>query len=362
MFDHPDYDSHEKVLMVEDAESGLKAIIAVHSTALGAAAGGCRLWTYDSPGAALSDALRLSRGMSYKNAMANLPMGGGKAVILGSVPAEKRTAVMQAFGRAVDSLNGQYITAEDVGVSVSDMEIVATTTKHVGGLAAGAGKSGGDPSPYTARGVRVGIESAVHAKMGRRELAGLSVAVQGLGHVGMYLCEELYHLGANLIVADINPARVSEAQARFGAVGVSVDDILTQAVDIVAPCALGSTITEYAARYIRAGIVAGAANNQLATAEAGRILAERGILYAPDYVINAGGIIMVQGELSGDNDTAVVTAKVDAIGDRLDAIFKRAVSDNVITNEVADAMARDKLNAAWAKPSAMGEKRALSRT
>ena len=360
MFDHPDYDGHEKVMMVEDAESGLRAIIAVHSTALGAAAGGCRLWTYDTVNAALSDALRLSRGMSYKNAMANLPMGGGKAVILGPVPAEKRTGVMKAFGRAVDGLNGQYITAEDVGVSVADMDIVATVTKHVGGLSAGAGESGGDPSPYTARGVRVGIESAVRAKLNRRELAGLSVAVQGLGHVGMYLCEELFNLGANLVVADINPARVSEAQQRFGAVGVSVDDILTQPVDIVAPCALGATITEYAARYIRAGIVAGAANNQLATAEAGRLLAERGILYAPDYVINAGGIIMVHGELSGDNDTAVVTAKVDAIGDRLDAIFKRAARDNVITNEVADAMARDKLSAARTQVRAAGGVKALS--
>ncbi|MEI9905945.1 MAG: Glu/Leu/Phe/Val dehydrogenase family protein [Asticcacaulis sp.] len=192
----------------------------------------------------------------------------------------------------------RYITAEDVGVSVADMEIVRTQTKHVGGLAGGSGKSGGDPSPFTARGVRVGIEAAVRAQMGRHDLAGLKVAVQGLGHVGMYLCKELFDLGAHLAVADIDPAKVSEAQQRFGAVGVSTDDILTQKVDIVAPCALGSTVTEYAARYIQASIVAGAANNQLATPEAGRILGERGILYAPDYVINAGGIIMVQAELS----------------------------------------------------------------
>ncbi|MBW8880029.1 MAG: Glu/Leu/Phe/Val dehydrogenase, partial [Asticcacaulis sp.] len=269
MFDHPDFDGHEKVLFVEDAPSGLRAIIAVHSTALGAAAGGCRLWTYPSVSDALTDALRLSRGMSYKNAMANLPMGGGKAVILGPV-GDNREKMLEAFGRAVDSLNGQYITAEDVGVSVADMQVVSRQTKFVSGLAAtGAGTSGGDPSPFTARGVRVGIEAAVRARLDRPELAGLSVAVQGLGHVGMYLCEELHNLGANLVVADINPARVSEAQRRFGAVGVSVDDILTQAVDIVAPCALGGTITEYAARYIRAAIVAGAANNQLLTADAG---------------------------------------------------------------------------------------------
>jgi len=346
MFDHPDYDGHEKVLMVEDADSGLKAIIAVHSTALGVAAGGCRLWGYESGTAALSDALRLSRGMSYKNAMANLPMGGGKAVILGPVGPDHRTKVMQAFGRAVNSLNGQYITAEDVGVGVPDMEIIATQTKFVSGISAGAGKSGGDPSPYTARGVRVGIESAVRARLGRPELAGLKVAVQGLGHVGMYLCEELFNAGANLVVADINPARVAEAQSRFGALGVSVDDILTQDVDIVAPCALGATVTEYAARYIRATIVAGAANNQLATPEAGRILAERDVLYAPDYVINAGGIIMVNGEISGNNDSAVINAAVDAIGSRLDLIFAQAKSDNVITNEVADSMAKAKLSAA----------------
>lgn len=349
MFDHPDFDGHEKVMMVEDEASGLRAIIAVHSTALGAAAGGCRLWSYDNSAAALSDALRLSRGMSFKNAMANLPMGGGKAVILGPVAADRRVAVMQAFGRAVNSLNGQYITAEDVGVGVADMEIVATQTKFVSGLSAAAGKSGGDPSPYTARGVRVGIEAAVRAKLNRPEVAGLKVAVQGLGHVGMYLCEELYNLGANLVVADINPARVAEAQSRFGALGVSVDDILTQDVDVVAPCALGGTISEYAARYIRAAIVAGAANNQLATPEAGRLLAERGILYAPDYVINAGGIIMVNGEISGNNDKAVVTAAVDAIGPRLDEIFARSKSENVITNEVADAMAKAKLRAAKAR-------------
>ncbi|ESQ75015.1 Glu/Leu/Phe/Val dehydrogenase [Asticcacaulis sp. AC402] len=346
MFDHPDFDAHEKVLFVNDAATGLRAIIAVHSTALGAAAGGCRLWSYASDADAVTDALRLSRGMSYKNAMADLPMGGGKSVILGPVDSEKREAVLEAFGRAVDTLSGQYITAEDVGVSVADMQIVARTTKHVSGLSAAAGKSGGDPSPFTARGVRVGIESAVRAHLGRSELAGLSVAVQGLGHVGMYLCQELHEMGANLVVADINPARVSEAQMRFGAVGVSVDDILTQSVDVVAPCALGGTISEYVARYIRASVVAGAANNQLLTAEAGRILGERGVLYAPDYVINAGGIIMVQGEISGDNDADLIRARVDAIGPRLDAIFATAKSDNVITNEVADSMARVKLDAA----------------
>lgn len=346
MFDHPDYDAHEKVLMVEDAASGLKAIIAVHSTALGAAAGGCRLWAYDSGMSAFGDALRLSRGMSYKNAMANLPMGGGKAVILGPVPTEKREAVLEAFGRAVDSLDGQYITAEDVGVSVADMKIVARTTGYVSGLDAAVGKSGGDPSPFTARGVRVGIEAAVKARLGRSDLAGLKIAVQGLGHVGSYLCEELFNLGAKLVVADIHVDRVEEICDRFDAESVSVDDILLQPVDVVAPCALGGTISEDVAQRLQANIVAGAANNQLLTPRAGVILGQRGILYAPDYVTNAGGIIMVAGEISGHNDEAHILGQVDAIGPRLADIFAKAKSTNVITNVVADSMARDKIAAA----------------
>jgi len=346
MFDLPAYDGHEKVTMVEDAETGLKAIIAVHSTAMGPAAGGCRLWSYDSDNAALVDALRLSKGMSYKNAMADLPMGGGKAVICGPVAPENRVRLFEAFGRAVDGLGGQYITAEDVGVSVADMEIIATQTKYVSGLAGGEGKSGGDPSPFTARGVRVGIESAVKAAMGRDDLDGVTVAVQGLGHVGMYLCEELANRGARLVVADIHAGRVAEAQARFGATAVHPTDILTQDVDIVAPCALGGAITENVAGHISARIVAGAANNQLLTPEAGRILARRGILYAPDYVINAGGIIMVAGEISGNNAEAEVLAAVDRIGGRLDDIFARAQSGEALTFEIADLMAQSKIRAA----------------
>jgi len=352
MFDLPAYDGHEKVTMVEDAETGLKAIIAVHSTAMGSAAGGCRLCTYDSDQAALVDALRLSKGMSYKNAMADLPMGGGKAVICGPVAPENRVETFKAFGRAVDSLGGQYITAEDVGVSVADMEIIATQTKFVSGLTGGAGKSGGDPSPFTARGVRVGIESAVKAAMGRDDLDGVKVAVQGLGHVGMYLCEELATRGAKLVVADIHADRVNEAQGRFGATAVHVDDILMQEADVVAPCALGGAITEEVASHLRARIVAGAANNQLLTPEAGRILARHGVLYAPDYVINAGGIIMVSGEISGRNDEAEILAAVDRIGARLDDIFARAQKGEALTFEIADLMAQSKIRAARQKKAA----------
>ncbi len=346
MFDLPAYDGHEKVTMVEDAATGLKAIIAVHSTAMGPAAGGCRLWSYDSDSAALIDALRLSKGMSYKNAMADLPMGGGKAVICGPVTPENRTEVFKAFGRAVDSLGGQYITAEDVGVSVADMEIIATQTKYVSGISGSEGKSGGDPSPFTARGVRVGIQSAVKASLGRSDLDGVKVAVQGLGHVGMYLCEELARRGVKLIVADIHADRVEEAQTRFGATAVHVDDILMQEVDVVAPCALGGAISEHVAQHLAGRIVAGAANNQLLTPEAGRILARRGILYAPDYVINAGGIIMVSGEISGNNAESVVLAAVDRVGGRLDDIFARAQSGEALTFEIADQMAQAKINAA----------------
>ncbi|MGZ3304998.1 MAG: Leu/Phe/Val dehydrogenase [Asticcacaulis sp.] len=346
MFDLPAHDGHEKVVMVEDAESGLKAIIAVHSTALGPAAGGCRLWAYDNDSAALVDALRLSKGMSYKNAMADLPMGGGKAVICGPVAPENRRRLFEAFGRAVDSLGGQYITAEDVGVSVDDMHVIATQTRFVSGLAGSAGRSGGDPSPFTARGVRVGIQSAVRAKLGRQDIEGLTIAVQGLGHVGMYLCEELARLGARLIVADINAERTEDARVRFGATVAPVSDILLQPADIIAPCALGGAISEDMAGRMTASIVAGAANNQLATPQAGRILARRGILYAPDYVINAGGIIMVAGEISGNNTESDVLAAVDRIGPRLDDLFARAQSAQASTNEVADSLARAKLDAA----------------
>ena len=351
MFDLPAYDGHEKVTMVEDEATGLKAIIAVHSTAMGPAAGGCRLWSYNNDTAALTDALRLSRGMSYKNAMADLPMGGGKAVICGPVAPEHRVEVFKAFGRAVDSLGGQYITAEDVGVSVADMEIIATQTKYVSGLAGSEGKggekrAGGDPSPFTARGVRVGIQSAVRAALNRSDIEGVRIAVQGLGHVGMYLCEELARRGARLVVADIDAGRMAEAVERFGATAVSVDDILLQDVDVVAPCALGGAITEDTATHMSARIVAGAANNQLLTPQAGRILARRGILYAPDYVINAGGIIMVAGEISGNNNEADVLAAVDRIGGRLDDIFVRAQSGEALTFEIADQMAQSKIRVA----------------
>ncbi|OYW82609.1 MAG: amino acid dehydrogenase [Asticcacaulis sp. 32-58-5] len=346
MFDHPDFDHHEKILEVDDPDTGLKAIIAIHSTAMGPAAGGCRLWTYDSFGDARRDALRLSRGMSYKNAMADLPLGGGKAVILGPVHSEDRTALFRAFGRAVDSLGGHYITAEDVGVGVADMQIVATQTRFVSGLASGAGGVGGDPSPFTARGVRVGIEAAVRTRLGRENLTGVRVAVQGLGGVGGHLCQELHERGARLIVADINPDRVALMQSRYQADIAAVDTILCQDADVIAPCALGGAISENVAARLKAPIVAGGANNQLLTSKAGEILADRDILYAPDYVINGGGIIMVSGEYLGGQTLDGVLAQVDAIGPRLEGIFAAAKRDGRTTQDVVDVMARAKLTAA----------------
>ncbi|ESQ79517.1 Glu/Leu/Phe/Val dehydrogenase [Asticcacaulis sp. YBE204] len=343
MFDLPAYDAHEKVVDVNDPETGLKAIIAIHSTARGPAAGGCRLWTYAGPSEARTDALRLSRGMSYKNAMADLPFGGGKAVIMGPVEPQNREAVFAAFGRAVDSLGGQYITAEDVGVGVADMMVVARETKYVSGLAKAKGQVGGDPSPFTARGVRIGIEAAVKARLNRDSLEGLRVAVQGLGNVGGYLCEELYERGAKLIVADINAARAEEMIDRFGAEVVDVKDILTIEADVVAPCALGGIITPEIAENLRAGIVAGAANNQLSVPDAGAVLQRRGVLYAPDYVINAGGIIAVSAEYHGESNLAAIDAQIEAIGPRLHDIFDRARKEHRLTQDVADTLARAKM-------------------
>lgn len=344
VFSHPAFDAHEAVHFVHDAASGLKAIIAVHSTARGPGAGGCRMWNYASDDAALHDVLRLSRGMSYKNAMADLPLGGGKAVILGDSAADKSPGLFAAFGRAVDSLGGQYVTAEDVGISVRDMAQVAQQTRHVSGLPqAGAGAAGGDPSPKTARGVFYGIQAAVKVRLGRDSLQGLRVAVQGLGHVGYHLCRNLHQAGVELVVADIDAAAVERVCAEFAARAVGVNEILGQAVDVLAPCALGGILNTESIPRLQASIVAGGANNQLLRDADGQVLAERGILYAPDYVINAGGIINVAAEYLGSMDDAQVDDKVRAIGPRLAEIFAMAEREQRPTNEVADQMARARI-------------------
>ena len=340
MFDLSDFDGHERIMHVHDCASGLKAIIALHSTRLGPAAGGCRLWRYDSPHAALADVLRLSRGMSYKNALAGLPMGGGKAVILGPVAPELREAQFRAFGRAVDGLGGAYVTAEDVGVSVADMALAAHETAFVSGLS-DAGGIGGDPSPHTARGVRLGIEAVARVHLGRRDLQGLTIAVQGLGNVGFNLCRELHAQGARLIVADIQTERVQAAMTAFGARTCPANAILGQEADILAPCALGGVITEAVARTLRVKAVAGGANNQLANDAAGQILLERGIAFAPDYVINAGGIIVVAAEYFGGAQASAAADRIAAIHARTAGILQRAAHEAAPPHRIADAMARE---------------------
>ncbi|HKY93376.1 MAG TPA: amino acid dehydrogenase [Nevskiaceae bacterium] len=346
MFDHPAFDAHERVTFFSDAATGLRGIVAVHSTKLGPGMGGCRAWRYADTAAALTDALRLSRGMSYKNAVAGLPLGGAKAVILKEGAAPLSEAQLEAFGAVVQGLGGAYVTAEDVGISERDMLAVARRTTFVSGITQPhAAGFGGDPSPKTALGVFLGMRSAVRARLGRTDLAGLKVAVQGLGNVGLHLCDHLHRAGAKLVVADLNAAAVEMACTRFGATAVSVGEILFQDVDVLAPCALGAIFDETSIRRIRAHVIAGAANNQLRTDTDGRRLHDVGILYAPDYVINAGGIIAAGLQYLKETDAAHVNARIAGIERTLDDLFARSIATNTPTNVIADAMARERLAA-----------------
>lgn len=340
-----DFDGHEQVLFGYDAATGLRALIAVHSTALGPAAGGCRMWPYASAEEALTDALRLSRGMSYKNAMAELPLGGGKAVILGDSRKDKTPELFRAFGRLVGSLSGRYITAEDVGTRTTDMEQVARETRFVSGLSRKAGDVGGDPGPKTALGVYLGIKAAVRFQLGR-DLDGLTVAVQGLGGVGGPLCHLLAGDGAHLKVADARAELTEKVRDELGAEVVSADAIVSAEADVFAPCALGAVLNSRTIPLLRARIVAGAANNQLARGEDGQALMKAGILYAPDYVINAGGIINVAHEYLRGASEARVRADIDKIPGRLTEIFKCASREERPTSVVADQMARERLKRA----------------
>lgn len=342
MFDHPDFDDHEGVHVFSDPATGLRAIIAVHNTNRGPGAGGTRFWKYEDPKDAMTDALRLSKAMSFKNAMAGLDLGGGKAVILRPDGDFGREALFAAYGRAVEAVGGRYITAEDVGVSPADMRVIKTQTDHVAGLEEGPAASG-DPSPVTAEGVFRGIKVAVRHAMGLESLKGLRVAVQGLGHVGYGLCRHLNRADAHLIVTDINPVVLEQAQIEFGAVVVKPDEIHAVVADIYAPCALGGAVSDGTLPAIRASIIAGAANNQLATPEMAEACRQRGILYAPDYVINAGGIINVAAEVSGTYDVNWVQKKLEGLEITLKTIFDRAAEQGVSTTVIADAMARERL-------------------
>lgn len=342
IFSHPDFDNHEGVYSFSDPASGLRSYIAVHNTNRGPGSGGTRFWQYTDDDAALTDVLRLSRAMSYKNAMADIPLGGGKGVIIKPEGSFDRAALFSAYGRAIEKVGGQYITAEDVGVSPDDMRVIKTQTDFVAGLDEGEAASG-DPSPHTADGIYRGLGVAVQHKLGVEGFGGLIVAIQGLGHVGYNLAQRLYKSGARLIVADINSEVTARAATELKASIVSVDDIHAQDADIFAPCALGGAINAETIDDIKAYIVGGAANNQLKTPDMGEALRTRDILYCPDYVLNAGGIINVAAEVSGTYDYSWVDAKLENIKTTLQDIFTRSDSSNRPTNEVANDMARERL-------------------
>lgn len=342
MFDHPSFDAHEGVHAFHDAASGLKCIIAVHSTALGPAAGGCRMWKYASGDAMLTDALRLSQGMSFKNAMADLPLGGGKSVIWGDPRQDKSEALFRAFGRAVESLNGSYYTAEDVGIDTSDMALVRKETRYVAGLDEGAAASG-DPSPITAMGVYLGIREVAKRLYGSDDLSGRIVAVQGVGSVGGHVCEHLAKDGAKLVISDIDEEALRAVSATTGATIVAPDDIYDVEADIFSPCALGAVINEKTLGRLRVKGVAGAANNQLIVPEMGEFLRRKGILYAPDYVINGGGIINVAAEISGNYSREWVDGKLTRLIETLGQVLDEALSTDQPANAVADRIARKRI-------------------
>jgi leucine dehydrogenase len=335
-----DFDHHEVIHFIDNPECGLKAIIAVHSTHLGPAAGGARFWHYAEDEAALVDALRLSRGMSYKNAMAGLPLGGGKAVLLADQEKRKTPEMLHAFGKAVEQLCGRYVTAEDVGMSVADMIEVARSTKFVAGLPNSSGDVGGDPGPHTSLGVFLGIKAAVKQALGKDSLDGLHIAMQGAGSVAtgvaLHACTE----GAKLSIADVDQGRAQKLADATGGTIVSPDEILGLEADVISPNALGAILNEQSIAALKTPIVAGGANNQLATPEDGQRLQARGILYAPDYVINAGGIINVCTEYLGDGDSTLVRERIEGIPLRLEQIWAESKASGDNPAAVADAMAQ----------------------
>jgi leucine dehydrogenase len=336
----PDFDAHEDIHFFTDEKCGLKAIIALHSTHLGPAAGGVRFWHYAKDEDALTDALRLSRGMSSKNAMAGLPLGGGKSVILADEDRTKTPDMLHAFGKAVDSLGGRYVTAEDVGVNVADMIEVSRSTRHVAGLPNSAGDVGGDPGPHTSLGVFLGLKAAVKRALGKDRLDGLHIALQGAGSVAtgvaLHACAE----GARLSIADVDEAKAQKLSDATNGKVVSADEILSLEADVLSPCALGAIFTEETISELKVPVVAGGANNQLATPEDGERLHARGILYAPDYVINAGGIINVCTEYLGDGDAALVRQRIEGIPVRLQEIWAESAATGRNPAAVADAMAQ----------------------
>ena len=331
---------HEQLVICNDSSAGYRGIIAIHSTTLGPALGGTRFWQYASDEDAIIDALRLARGMTYKNAVAGLNLGGGKSVIIGNNKTADREMIFRAHGRFVESLGGRYITAEDVGTSTADMDFVHMETKNVSGL---AGRSG-DPSPVTAHGVFRAIQASARERWGSDDLSTKTVSVQGAGHVGYYLAKELHEAGAKLVVTDIDVERVKQVVSEFGARSVAPEEIYAVQADIFAPCALGGIINDSTIPQLTCEIVAGGANNVLLEERHGVVLEERGILYAPDYVANAGGVINVYSELAGWS-SARAFRKADEIYDTILKVFAIAKQDNVPTYVAADRLAEQRIKA-----------------
>jgi leucine dehydrogenase len=330
-----------EVIPIEHRRAGLEGVVVVHSTRLGPAGGGCRLWSYPTIAEATEDGMRLAAGMSYKNALAGLPLGGGKAVLRRPEGEFSREALFEAFGLAVERLGGRYVTAEDVGTSVADMAFVARRTQHVAGLARRADRPGGDPSPHTARGVFLAMRHAVERRLGR-PLSDVTVAVQGLGHVGYELCRLLHAEGARLVLAEPRADVAARAAMEFGAELTGISGIVERPVDVFAPCAMGGVLDRQSVARLKASVVCGAANNQWADPALGAILAERGVLYAPDYLVNAGGIINVAAEYLGWT-MAEVDSRVEAIPHRLTEVLDRAERTGRPPGEIADELAREVL-------------------
>jgi len=351
LFGHLKAYDYGEVHFKYDKPTGMKAIVAIHDSRLGPALGGCRFLPYDTDEDALVDALRLARGMTYKAALAGLPHGGGKSVLVRPKQHFDRVAMFRAFGQFIDDLGGHYITAEDSGTALEDMEVIRTVTKHVTGVDQSHGGSG-DPSPYTALGVRRGIEACVKHKLGRDSLEGVHVAVQGVGHVGYHLCRELHAAGARLSVADVDPLKAERAEREFKAAIVTLDRIFQIECDVIAPCALGSALNDATIPKLVAKIVAGAANNQLAEPRHGDDLHARGILYAPDYAINAGGLVNVAQEVAG-YDADVSREKTMKIYDTIHEIADRSSKSGTPTYRVADTIVEEKLAALGGPPRSL---------
>ncbi|MDO4709822.1 MAG: Glu/Leu/Phe/Val dehydrogenase [Pseudomonadota bacterium] len=341
VFEMIDQTAHEQVVFCQNKDAGLKAIIAIHNTVLGPALGGTRMWNYASEQEALTDVLRLSRGMTYKSAVAGLNLGGGKAVIIGDPARDKSEALFRAFGQFVQSLGGRYITAEDVGIDVNDMEYVYRETEYVTGVHQVHGGSG-DPSPFTAYGTLQALMATLNKKFGDEEVGQYSYAVQGLGHVGMEFVKLLHERGAKIFVTDINQKLVDKAVSEYGAEAVGLDEIYDVAADVYSPCALGGTLNENTIDRLKAQVICGAANNQLAHNGIGDELARRGVLYAPDYAVNAGGVMNVALELEGYNRERAMRIMRN-IYHNLSRIYQITERDGIPTYQAADRMAEERI-------------------